>query len=137
MFSHIMIPVDIHLPPEIRKALDVAAQMANWQNARITIVSVTGTQPGDVTQSDAAISAELKAIVDQLTEQSGSEVEARNIHSVDVAAEVDGDLTRAAEEIGADLIVVGTHAPRITDHIFSSHAGYLAKHAKVSVFVVR
>ena len=50
---------------------------------------------------------------------------------------VDGDLMRAAEEIGADLIVVGTHAPRITDYIFSSHAGYLAKHASVSVFVVR
>ncbi len=67
MFSHNMIPVDIHLPPEIRKALDVAAQMARWQNARITIVSVTGTQPGDVTHSDAEISTELQAIVDQLT----------------------------------------------------------------------
>ncbi|MBO9445416.1 universal stress protein [Ruegeria sp. R14_0] len=137
MFSHIMIPVDIHLPPEIRKALDVAAQMAKWQQAKVTIVSVTGTQPGDVAQSGTAVSAELQTIVDQLSEQSGADVEARNIHSVDVAAEVDGDLTRAAEEIGADLIVVGTHAPRITDHIFSSHAGYLAKHAKVSVFVVR
>lgn len=137
MFSHIMIPVDIHLPPEIRKALDVAAAMAKWQKARITIVSVTGTQPGDVTQSGAAINAELQSIVDQLAEQSGADVDARNIHSVDVAAEVDADLTRAAEEIGADLIVVGTHAPRITDHIFSSHAGYLAKHARVSVFVVR
>ncbi len=137
MFSHIMIPVDLHLPPEVHKAVAVAGEVAKWQNARVTLVSVTGTQPGDVTASDASIAKDLAALADDLSAKSGAEVGTKNIHSVDVAVEVDGDLTRAAEEIGADLIVVGTHAPRITDYIFSSHAGYLAKHAKVSVFVVR
>ncbi len=137
MFNHIMIPVDLHLPPEVHKAVAVAGEVAKWQNARVTLVSVTGTQPGDVTASDASISKDLAALADDLSAKSGAEVGTKNIHSVDVAVEVDGDLTRAAEEIGADLIVVGTHAPRITDYIFSSHAGYLAKHAKVSVFVVR
>ncbi len=137
MFNHIMIPVDLHLPPEVHKAVAVAGEMAKWQNARVTLVSVTGTQPGDVTASDASIAKDLAALADDLSAKSGAEVGTKNIHSVDVAVEVDGDLTRAAEEIGADLIVVGTHAPRITDYIFSSHAGYLAKHAKVSVFVVR
>lgn len=137
MFNHIMIPVDLHMPPEVRKATALAAEIAKWQNARITIVSVTGTQPGDATQSDASIARELSDLAGGLAQQSGAKVETRNIHSVDVAAEVDGDLMRAAEDIGADLIVVGTHAPRITDYIFSSHAGHLAQHAKVSVFVVR
>lgn len=137
MFNHIMVPVDLHMSPEIQKALDVAGQIAGWQNAKITVVSVTSGQPGDVTQSGGAVSSELQALVDRLAGQRGTEVTTLNIHSVDVAPEVDRDLTRAAEDIGADLIVVGTHAPRITDYIFSSHAGYLAKHAKVSVFVVR
>ncbi len=137
MYTHIMFPVDLHLPPEVRKAADVAAEIAKWQDAKITVVSVTGTQPGDPVQTDAAINEELQGFADELAKSGGTEVAYRNIHSVDVAAEVDGDLMRAAEEIGADLIVVGTHAPRITDYIFSSHAGYLAKHAKVSVFVVR
>ncbi len=137
MYTHIMFPVDLHLPPEVRKAADVAAEVAKWQGAKITIVSVTGSQPGDPVQTDAAINDDLRAFADQLATNSGTEVAYLNIHSVDVAAEVDGDLARAAEEIGADLIVAGTHAPRITDYIFSSHAGYLANHAKVSVFVVR
>jgi nucleotide-binding universal stress UspA family protein len=137
MYTHIMFPVDLHLPPEVRKAADVAAEVAKWQGARITVVSVTGTQPGDPVQTDAKVNEDLRAFADQLANNSGTDVACRNIHSVDVAAEVDGDLARAAEEIGADLIVVGTHAPRITDYIFSSHAGYLANHAKVSVFVVR
>ncbi len=137
MYNHIMFPVDLHLPPEVRKAADVAAQVAQWQGARITIVSVTGTQPGEPGQSEAAINQDLQDFASELAEKCGAEVAFRNIHSVDVGAELDGDLTRAADEIGADLIVVGTHAPRIMDYIFSSHAGYLAKHASVSVFVVR
>ncbi|MFY2825229.1 universal stress protein [Ruegeria sp. MALMAid1280] len=137
MYTHIMFPVDLHLPPEVRKAADVAAEVAKWQGAKITIVSVTGNQPGDPVQTDGAINDDLRAFADQLATNSGTEVAYLNIHSVDVAAEVDGDLARAAEGIGADLIVAGTHAPRITDYIFSSHAGYLANHAKVSVFVIR
>ncbi|RLK08094.1 universal stress protein [Ruegeria conchae] len=137
MFKHIMVPVDLHLPPEVKKATEVAAQLANWQGAKVTVVSVTGTQLGDVNLSKDAIEQKLKDCAGEIAEQSGAPVATRNIHSVDVAAEVDGDLTRAAEDIGADLIVVGTHAPRITDYIFSSHAGYLAKHASMSVFVVR
>lgn len=137
MYAHIMFPVDLHLPPEVRKAADVAAEVAKWQGAKITLVTVTGTQPGDPALTDRAISEGLNAFANQLAESSGTDVDFRNIHSVDVAAEVDGDLKRAAEEIGADLIVVGTHAPRITDYIFSSHAGYLANHASISVFVVR
>lgn len=137
MFKHIMFPVDLHLPPEVRKAAEVAAQVARWQGARITIVSVTSNQPGDPTQTESAIKDHLSDLADELSQASGAQVDFRNIHSVDVAVEVDGDLARIAEEIGADLIVVGTHAPRITDFILSSHAGYLAKHASMSVFVVR
>ncbi|WP_171125333.1 MULTISPECIES: universal stress protein [unclassified Ruegeria] len=137
MYNHIMFPVDLHLPPEVRKAANVAAEIAKWQGAKITVVSVTGTQPGDPVQTDATIGDNLREFADHLAKNSGTEVAFQNIHSVDVAVEVDADLAKAAEDIGADLIVVGTHAPRIMDYILSSHAGYLAKHARVSVFVVR
>ncbi len=137
MFNHIMVPIDLHMPPEVKKATEVAAQLAKWQGAQVTIVSVTGPQPGDSRLTKDAIAQELQTCASEIARQSGAQVDTRNIHSVDVAVEVDRDLTRTAEEIGADLIVVGTHAPRITDYILSSHAGYLAKHASMSVFVLR
>lgn len=137
MFKHIMFPVDLHLPPEVRKAAEVVVHLARWQGAQITIVSVTGTQPGDPTQSEPAIQTHLTELSEELSQATGAPVDYLNIRSHDVAVEVDGDLARAAEKIGADLIVVGTHAPRITDFVLSSHAGYLAKHASMSVFVVR
>ena len=121
----------------MRKAAKVAAEVAKWQGAKITVVSVTGDQPGDPVQTHAEIDKELSAFSEQLAKDSGAKVDCHNIHSVDVAAEVDSALNQAAEKIGADLIVVGTHAPRITDYIFSSHAGYLVKHSKISVFAVR
>ncbi len=137
MFKHIMVPVDLHLPPEVKKATEVAAHLAKWQGAKVTIVSVTGPQPGDSQLTTDAIKQELLTCANEIAMQSGAQVDTRNIHSVDVAVEIDKDLTHAAEEMGADLIVVGTHAPRITDYILSSHAGYLAKHASMSVLVVR
>ncbi|SDX57023.1 Nucleotide-binding universal stress protein, UspA family [Ruegeria halocynthiae] len=137
MFRHIMVPIDLHMPPEVKKAIEVAAQLAEWQGAKVTIVSVTGSQPGDTHMTSEAIEREMKTCAREIAKQSGRQVDTRNIYSVDVAVEIDKNLTRTAEEIGADLIVVGTHAPRITDYIFSSHAEYLAKHTTMSVFVVR
>ena len=43
----------------------------------------------------------------------------------------------AAEELGADLVVMATHVPNLTDYIWASHGGHLASHAKASVFLVR
>ena len=59
MFKHIMLPVDRHLPPEVRKAADVAAQVAKWQGAKITLVSVTGAHMGESSETEAEIDKEL------------------------------------------------------------------------------
>jgi nucleotide-binding universal stress UspA family protein len=57
--------------------------------------------------------------------------------SHDPTADVDDALEQAAEEIGADLIVMASHVPNFADFIFASRAGYLASHSHLSVFVVR
>ena len=68
MFKHIMFPVDLHLPPEVRKAAEIAAQVARWQGARITIVSVTSNQPGDPAQTETAIKDHLSDLADELSQ---------------------------------------------------------------------
>ena len=74
MFKHIMVPVDLHLPPEVKKATEVAAQLASWQAAKVTVVSVTGTQLGDVNLSKDAIEQKLKDCASEIAEQSGAPV---------------------------------------------------------------
>jgi len=55
----------------------------------------------------------------------------------DPAVETTAELMKAIDKIGADLVIMASHEPGFFEHIFSSHGGYIAQHAKCSVFVVR
>lgn len=55
----------------------------------------------------------------------------------DVAVDLGNVLIKAAEDMGVDLIVMASHIPGLLEHIFASNAGYVASHAKCSVYVVR
>jgi nucleotide-binding universal stress UspA family protein len=47
------------------------------------------------------------------------------------------ELLREAEEFGADLIVVGSHRPVMSDYLLGSNAKTIVAHANCSVLVVR
>ena len=53
----------------------------------------------------------------------------------DPAVELDRKLEDAVQEIGADLVVMGSHIPRAFD--LGSHGGRIATHTDVSVMLVR
>ena len=44
---------------------------------------------------------------------------------------------RFAQDIDADLIVVGAHRPELTDYLLGPNAGEIVRHAPCSVLVVR
>ncbi|WP_424977770.1 universal stress protein [Leisingera sp. S232] len=141
MFKHIVVPIDLRLPDPVPKAMNVAMELAGIEGARLTLVNVTGGHTGETLDGETAAEAVVmlaRQVEEKIAERSeGVKVEGISVRSNDVAAEVDSILARTVEEIGADLVVAGSHAPRLMDHIFSSHAGYLVRHSKASVFVVR
>ena len=47
------------------------------------------------------------------------------------------EILRAAERIGADLIVMGSHRPELKDYLLGSNAANVVRHARCSVLVVR
>jgi len=55
----------------------------------------------------------------------------------DPATEIDDALLEAAEEIGADLIVMQSHVPGLMEYVWPSNGGKVAEHAKCSVLLVR
>ncbi|WP_323777279.1 universal stress protein [Leisingera sp.] len=136
MFKHIMVPVDLHMPSTVKKALDVAADFAKNHGARVTLVHVTDQQVrrGHTVGSSGD---ELADLASKMAEQTGAKVEGLPIYSVDVGAEIDSILPRTAKELEVDLVVMGTHMPGILDYVFSSHASHLVLHSETSVFVVR
>ena len=44
MFSHIMVPIDLRMPPSVAKAMKVAAEQAKLHGAKISLVHVTMEQ---------------------------------------------------------------------------------------------
>ncbi|MET4127490.1 universal stress protein [Roseovarius sp. MBR-6] len=137
MFSNIMVPVDLVHKDRLAKALAVAGDMAKRHGAKITVVSVGGELPGALGHTPGEFATTVKAFAEELRATHGAEVEARPIISHDPAVETTAALMQAIDETGADLVIMASHVPGFLEHIFSSHGGYIAQHAPVSVFVVR
>lgn len=47
------------------------------------------------------------------------------------------EIIRAADRLGADLIIIGAHRPGFTDYLLGSNAARVVRHARQSVYVVR
>ena len=47
------------------------------------------------------------------------------------------EILKTADEVGADLIVMASHRPELSDYLLGPNAARVVRHAKGSVFVVR
>jgi len=137
MFSKIMVPVDLVHKDTLQKALDVAGDMAKLYDATIDVVSVGGELPSQLGHNPHEFGDRLQGFAEELREKYGVTVKADPLMAHDPAVETTSELLKGIEKIGADLVIMASHEPGFFEHIFSSHGGYIAQHAKVSVFVVR
>ncbi len=137
MFSNIMVPVDLVHKDTLSKALAVAGDMAKHYGAKITVVSVGGELPSELGHTPGEFAATVEAFAKELRDTHRVEVEARPIVSHDPAVETTAALMQAIDETGTDLVIMASHVPGILEHVFSSHGGYIAQHARASVLVVR
>ena len=137
MFTKIMVPVDLGHTNQLGKALRVAADLAKGQGAELHMVGVTMSSPTEIAPNPEAFGAKLTEFATECSSQLGVSFTPRVEISHDISVDLDDVLERAAADIGADLIVMASHVPGFTEHVFASNAGYLASHASMSVFVVR
>ncbi len=137
MYKKIMVPVDLAHLDALQKPLQVAADMARHYEADVCYVSVTTSMPGPVAKTPAEYEKKLAAFAAEQAKSHGQASSSRVFFSHDPAADLSRTLVKAVEEIGADLVVMGTHLPRRLDAIMPSRGGKLAKLTNVSVFLVR
>lgn len=137
MYRKIMVPVDLEHAGALHKALDTAGGLARHHGAALVFVSVTASAPGEVAHDPHEFAAKLDAFASEQGRRHEVEASASARVSHDPTADLNATLLEAADELGADLIVMASHVPGVVEHLFASHAGYIASHAKMSVFVVR
>ncbi|ABI56188.1 universal stress protein [Alkalilimnicola ehrlichii MLHE-1] len=137
MYHRIMVPVDLAHLGALERTLQVSADMAKHFGAEVCYVSVTPGTPGRVARSPAEYEQKLKAFAEEQGKRHGRPVSTKVYVSADPVADLDDLLVKAVDEVGVDLVIMGTHLPRKLDVIMPSHGGKVARQTDVSVFLVR
>ncbi|MFW8592927.1 universal stress protein [Cribrihabitans neustonicus] len=138
MFSKIMVPVDLAHASRLDKALQAAADIAHRNNqAGLVLVGVTSALPGSLAHNPKEYGEKLDAFASDVAGRHGLTVSGHTCVSHDPAVDLDVTLLQAAKDIGADLIVMASHIPGISDYLFHAHGGRIAAQADISVLVVR
>ena len=137
MYTKIMVPVDLAHIDKLDKALTTATDLAKHYRIPVCYVGVTAEAPTSVAHTPEEYSEKLQAFGVRQAEQHGLDVTTKAYPSHDPTIDLDRTLIAAAKEHGADLIVMASHVPGLTDHVFHSNAGTVASYAPVSVFVIR
>lgn len=137
MFRKIMVPVDLRNVAELEKALMVAADLATRHDADVVFVGVTGEQPNDLARSPADYAETLDAFAAEQAQARSVRASAKAVAAHDVTADLDAALRDALDDVGADLVVMASHAPGFANRFWPSHGGQMASRSGVSVFIVR
>ncbi|MGM0585795.1 MAG: universal stress protein [Pseudomonadota bacterium] len=137
MFKKIMAPVDLRHPEDIAPALEIADELARSHGATLVYVGVASSAPNALGHNPHEFADKLKAFGDERAAKSGLTVETMPMITHDPAVDMNDNLLDAIKKTGCDLVVMQTHRPGWFDHWFTSHGGYIAAHAPVSVFLVR
>jgi len=129
MFKKILVPVDLDYPDVAAKAMETAKAMARAEGAELTVISVqpvvideSGHPPPDYQPKLDAYVAAMGGGMKGVLKLGGS---------------VSAEIRYAAEELGIDLIIMGSHDPHFTDYLIGSNAAHVALHTPCSVMVVR
>ena len=140
MFHRIILAVDLAEPAPNPKGLPQALELAEASSGELRLVNVQPLLPatfmeyvpadfdeeqeGRAREALAAIAAKIELPKDRLSQ-------------VVVSGGVYHELLREATEWRADLIVVGSHRPVMSDYLLGSNAKTIVRHAQCSVLVVR
>lgn len=137
MFHKIMVPVDLAHSGKLGKALETAGALAKLWGAEVVYVGVSAAVPGAVAHNPEEFAARLADFAADQSAKQGIAATAHAVISHDPATDLDPSLLKAVEETGADLVVMASHIPNLTDYVWPSNGGTIATRARASVLVVR
>jgi nucleotide-binding universal stress UspA family protein len=139
MFKRIVLAIDLAEPTLAPRGLEQAVELAK-AGGELRLVNVQPVMPAtfmeyvpldfDVEQAKRAREAldAILAALDLPPERKSVATRAGGIYH---------ELLQEASEWGADLIVVGSHRPVMSDYLLGSNAKTIVRHAQCSVLVVR
>lgn len=141
MYEHILLPVDLGNDSSWEKALPTAIEYCTAFGAVLHVMTVMPDFGSPMVAQFFPADHE-----DKMMEQAGEVLHKFVADRVPDTVKVqhivaDGTIYKTiietAEEIGADLIVMGSHRPELQDYLLGPNAARVVRHSAKSVLVVR
>ena len=141
MVSSILLPIDLSDGTGWKPALEVALTQARLHKAPLHVVSVFPDMGMAMVGAYFGADFESKALgklTDKLAEWAAENVpDDVEVHPHVLHGKIYDEILRAADRLGVDLIVMGSHRPELSDYLLGPNAARVVRHAKQSVYVVR
>ena len=141
MYKDILLPIDLNHPETWKKSLPIALEHNKAFGARLHIMTVLPDFGMSIVGQYFPKDFEKKALAE--TNKKLHAFVSDNVPaSVDVQhivahGTIYKEILHAAEQIKADLIIMASHRPELSDYLIGPNAARVVRHADVSVMVVR
>lgn len=137
MYKKILVPVEPSHRERHERALDMAYQLRNDENAEIIALTVIEPVPGYFAMAESMPDLQIEAgenTLKSLKEFVGGrdKIKTKVLHG-HAATEINA----YAERNGVDCIVIASHKPELVDYLLGSTAARVVRHAPCSVHVIR
>jgi nucleotide-binding universal stress UspA family protein len=141
MYKRILVAIDLNGNGGWHQPLVAGVEHARKFGAELTVLTVLREVEAMVRGEFAPLGYELfVADLENKLAAHVREVNAYDLHpklAVTHGQSIYHEILMHAREVGADLIVVGSHRPAMKDYLLGTNAGRVVRHATCSVLVAR
>ncbi len=141
MYKDVLLAIDINEESSWRKALPTAVDTCMASGATLHIMTVVPDFgmpmvaqffPADFEKKAMAqTEQDLKALIDK------SDTKGISVRHLVANGTIYEEIISAANSVDADLIVLASHRPQLSDYLLGPNAARVVRHAGQSVLVVR
>jgi nucleotide-binding universal stress UspA family protein len=140
MYKRIILAVDLADSAPTPKGLEQALEQARASGGELRLVNVQPIVPAtfmEYVPADFNVEQVKRAEETVASLVAGVDLPVGRKSGAARAGGIYHELLQEASDWGADLVVVGSHQPAISDYLLGSNATTIVRHANCSVLVVR
>ncbi|WP_158817727.1 universal stress protein [Methylocapsa sp. S129] len=140
MFSKILVAVDLADTDPTPKGIAQAVELATASGGSLRLVNIQPLLPAtfmEYVPADFDAEQEKRASLALQDIVGAVKMPKERLSGVVRVGGIYHEILAEAAEWGADLIVVGSHRPVVSDYLLGSNAKTIVRHALCSVLVVR
>lgn len=141
MFKSVLLPIDLSARDSWKRAAPAAIKMARDNEIPLHVMTVVpdfGKSMVGVYFDEDFEKRALHDAGEHLNGWVGENVPTGvSVHAHVLHGRVYDQIISAADKLGCDVIVMGSHQPELSDYLLGPNAARVVRHAKQSVFVIR